>query len=49
LGYLTYNKLSEGVFHNDYYTAKLESFKDGTGGTISINDDFGGKIVKVPH
>eukprot|EP00956_Cyclotella_meneghiniana_P014515 scaffold21748_cov58-Cyclotella_meneghiniana.AAC.1 len=46
LAYLTFNKKSEGDFHDVYYAAKLESFRDGTGGTISINDDFGGKIVK---
>jgi hypothetical protein len=45
LAYLTFNKESEGNFHDAYYKAKLESFRDGTGGTISINDDFSGTIV----
>jgi predicted HD phosphohydrolase len=48
LAYLTFNKEREGNFHDAYYKAKLESFKDGTGGTISINDDFGGTIVTSP-
>ena len=45
LAYLTYNKLSEGNFHDSYYKAKLDVFRKGTGGSISINDDFAGKIV----
>ena len=48
LAYLTFNKESEGNFHDAYYQAKTQSFRDGTGGTISINDDFGGKIVNPP-
>jgi len=29
-----------------YYAAKRKTFEAGTGGTVSINDDFAGKIVK---
>lgn len=45
IAYLTYNKLSEGDFNAAYYEAKLAVFRAGTGGSISINDDFAGKIV----
>jgi len=43
--YLTYNKAAEGDFHAAYYRKKLQAFSDGSAGTISINDDFGGDIV----
>ena len=46
LAYLTYNPLSQGDHHEAYYSAKKKSFADGSGGTISINDDFKGNIVK---
>ena len=46
LAYLTFNKESEGNFHDVYYAAKLKASRDGTGGTISLSDDFGGKIVR---
>lgn len=45
IAYLTYNKLSEGDFNAAYYEAKLAVLRAGTGGPISINDDFAGKIV----
>jgi len=43
--YLTYNLASEGDFHAAYYRKKLLAFSDGSAGSISINDDFGGDIV----
>ena len=46
LAYLTYNPASEGDHHAAYYAAKLAAFADGSGGTISINDDFAGTIVQ---
>lgn len=46
LAYLTYNKLSEGDLHEAYYATKAAAFKSGNAGSISINSDFGGKIVK---
>eukprot|EP00468_Gymnochlora_sp_CCMP2014_P003933 CAMPEP_0167761546 /NCGR_PEP_ID=MMETSP0110_2-20121227/12236_1 /TAXON_ID=629695 /ORGANISM="Gymnochlora sp., Strain CCMP2014" /LENGTH=485 /DNA_ID=CAMNT_0007648249 /DNA_START=73 /DNA_END=1530 /DNA_ORIENTATION=- len=42
LAYLTYNKLSEGNLHDDYYAKKAQVMQQGA---ISINLDFGGKIV----
>ncbi|GAB5353924.1 hypothetical protein AAMO2058_000075800 [Amorphochlora amoebiformis] len=42
LAYLTFNKKSEGDLHEDYYRKKAEVMKQGS---ISINLDFGGKIV----
>eukprot|EP00040_Diaphanoeca_grandis_P029771 m.175096 g.175096 ORF g.175096 m.175096 type:complete len:304 (-) comp31799_c0_seq1:49-960(-) len=45
-GYLTFNKLNEGDHHTAYYEKKAKVFADGTGGPISINDDFAGNIVK---
>jgi len=45
--YLTYNMQREGDFHTAYYRKKLQAFSDGSAGSISINDDFGGDIV--PH
>ena len=45
LAYLTYNKLSEGDLHAKYYKMKLDVFRANTGGTISVNRDFGGTIV----
>lgn len=47
LAYLTYNKSSEGDFNEVYYAAKLNVFAKGTGGPISINDDFAGTIVPI--
>jgi len=43
--YLTFNTASEGDHHEEYYRKKAEVFAAGTGGSISINDDFMGKIV----
>jgi len=45
--YLTYNRRIEGDFHAAYYRKKLQAFSDGSAGSISINDDFGGDIVKL--
>ena len=36
----------EGDFHAAYYRKKLAAFEKGDAGSISINDDFGGDIVK---
>ena len=44
--YLTYNAAREGDFHAAYYRKKHQAFSDGSAGSISINDDFGGDIVK---
>eukprot|EP00466_Bigelowiella_natans_P014568 jgi/Bigna1/126918/aug1.3_g1626 len=42
LAYLTFNKLSEGDLHEHYYQEKAKVMQRGA---ISINLDFGGKIV----
>ena len=45
IAFLTFNPESQGKYHNQYYAEKRASFMAGTGGTISINDDFSGRIV----
>jgi hypothetical protein len=45
LAYLTYNPASEGDYNKLYYQKKLEIWRQGTGGSISINDDFDGHII----
>ena len=45
--YLTYNVRREGDLHAAYYRTKAAAFSDGSAGTISINKDFGGDIVKL--
>ena len=44
--YLTYNVEREGDLHSAYYRKKLQAISDGSAGSISINADFGGDIVK---
>ena len=46
--YLTYNAALEGDFHAAYYRKKLQTFSEGTGGSISINNDFSGDVVQPP-
>ena len=46
IAFLTFNPENQGKFHHQYYAEKRASFETGTGGTISINDDFNGRIVK---
>ena len=45
--YITFNRLSEGDFHADYYALKLACWEKGEGGSISVNDDFMGTVVKA--
>ena len=43
--YLTYNPESQGDLHAAYYEKKQAAMRAGQAGSISINKDFGGKIV----
>lgn len=45
--YLTYNPAAEGNLHDAYYARKRRAMLEGTAGTISINKDFGGRIVSA--
>jgi hypothetical protein len=45
LAYLTFSPLAEGDHRITYYAAKAQAMAQGTAGSISINDDFSGKIV----
>ena len=45
LGYLTFNKMSEGDLHAPYYKVKMDLMSSGDAGTISVNKDFGGTVV----
>jgi len=44
--YLTFNRASDGDHHERYYQEKKALVvAEGSGGPISINDDFAGTIV----
>ena len=43
--YLTYNRAAEGDLHAAYYAKKAEVRAKGVGGSISVNEDFGGSAV----
>jgi len=46
--YLTYNRASEGDLHAAYYAKKRTATLAGRAGAISINKDFGGRVVAPP-
>lgn len=43
--YLTFSPAGEGDQREAYYAAKAEAVAAGAAGSISINDDFAGRVV----